>query len=34
MAKDHSPGGFDRPSGYKSDMEIAKENGMENRYYV
>lgn len=27
MAKDHTPGGFDRPSGYKSDLEIAEENG-------
>lgn len=27
MAKDHAPGGFDRPSGYKSDLEYAEERG-------
>lgn len=24
MSKDHSPGGFNRPSGYKSDLEVAE----------
>ena len=27
MSKDHTPGGFHRASGYKSDLEIAEENG-------
>ncbi len=27
MAKDHKPGGFNRTSGYKSDLEIAEERG-------
>lgn len=27
MAKNHAPGGFDRPSGYKSDLEVAEERG-------
>lgn len=27
MAKDHTPGGFNRESGYKSDLEIAEERG-------
>lgn len=27
MSKDHRPGGFNRESGYKSDLEIAEEAG-------
>ena len=28
MSKDHSPSGFDRPSGYKSDLEVAETGPM------
>lgn len=28
MSKDHSPGGFDRPSGYKSDLEKSETDPM------
>lgn len=27
MSKDHTPGGFNRPSGYKSDLENSEERG-------
>lgn len=28
MSKDHKPGGFNRLSGYKSDLEISEEKGV------
>lgn len=28
MSKDHSPGGFDRSNGYKSDIEVAETGPM------
>lgn len=28
MSKDHTPSGFDRPSGYKSDLEVAETGPM------